>query len=67
MSTLIQTLHEVAVYIPAGREPIRVDAVLFDEKVLVGTGEDTGEAYRVDFSDIDLENDSLYGLHLINK
>jgi len=67
MSKLKELLNQVAVYIPNGCEPIRVDAVLFDEGQLIGMGEDTGNSYTVELSDIDLDNDSLYGLHLLNK
>ena len=54
-----------ATIIVQGDNSYRVDCVV-DEQIHV-TDEDTGDQHILEFDDVDLERDLVYGLALLNK
>lgn len=73
---LISIVSRSAVYVPFNGEGIRVNywetdseleaGVEEDELCFYGTGEETGEEYRIPYSIIDLEKDMFYELKLVD-
>ena len=63
-----------AIYVPIDCEGIRIDYwdtetnIEDDEEVskFYGTGEESGEEYCIEFSEVDLENDLFYELKLVD-
>jgi len=53
------------VYIPFNVEAITIRAVIVEEEIMYGTGEESGAEYAVEFSEVDLENDMFYKLELM--
>jgi len=67
IGTVRRLAHAATIYIPNGCEGIRVDYVMDKEDYFAGTGEETGEEYRIEFADVDLENDMFYKLVLMEN
>lgn len=44
------------------QECIRIDYTEDEDNYFIGTGEETGEDYHVEFEEIDLDEDSFYQL-----
>lgn len=69
---VMQLVSEAAVYVPFNCEGMRVDYWDSDEQdedyqgCFYGTGEETGEQYKVTFAEVDLEMDSFYKLVPMN-
>lgn len=74
---LINIVGRSAVYIQEGSEGIRVDYydtldemeendLTEDELGFYGTGEESGEQYKIMYKDIDLERDMFYELKVID-
>jgi hypothetical protein len=57
-------IQNAALYVPADCEGIRVDRC--DDDYFVGTGEESGDEYRVYYDEVDLEKDLIYKLVLMN-
>ena len=76
LQKLIGIVSRSAIYVPFNGEGIRVNyweteseleaGVEADELCFYGTGEETGEEYRIPYSIIDLENDMFYELKLVD-
>ena len=68
---VLMLASQAAIYIPADCEGIRIDywdTELDDdtrECFIYGTGEESGEEYRIDFNDVDLDTDMFYKLTLM--
>ena len=58
-------LFSEATIIVQGEDSYRVDFIV-DEQIHV-TDEDTGDEHILEFDDVDLERDLVYGLVLLNK
>ena len=73
---LINIVGRSAIYVPADCEGIRIDYydtfdqleedMTEDELGFYGTGEETGEQYKIEYSEIDLEKDMFYELKLVD-
>lgn len=71
-----ELVSNAAIYVPFESEGIRISHWDTDSNVdegegevagcFYGVGEESGEEYSIDFSDVDLENDMFYVLTLIN-
>lgn len=60
-----QVVLESNVYCSSSdQESIRIDYT--EDTYFVGNGEETGEDYRVEFEDIDLDRDTFYKLVLVD-
>ena len=77
IAKLIHIVGRSAVYIQEGSEGIRVDYydtldemeendLTEDELGFYGTGEESGEQYKIMYKDIDLEKDMFYELTVID-
>ena len=77
IAKLIHIVGRSAVYIQEGSEGIRVDYydtldemeendLTEDELGFYGTGEESGEQYKIMYKDIDLERDMFYELKVID-
>ena len=77
IAKLIHIVGRSAVYIQEGSEGIRVDYydtldemeendLTEDELGFYGTGEESGEQYKIMYKDIDLEKDMFYELKVID-
>ena len=70
-----ELVSNAAIYVPFDCEGIRISHWDTDSNVdegevagcFTGVGEESGEEYSIDFSDVDLENDMFYALTLINQ
>jgi len=68
---VLKIVSEAAIYVPAECEGIRIshwDANPEDEDyegAFWGQGEESGEEYKIFFSEVDLENSMFYKLTLI--
>ncbi len=56
---------EAYVYIPINGEAIIIRAAVPDENMIYGTGEETGDEYAIEFSEVDVRNDMFYKLELM--
>jgi len=65
VSKVISMVGEACVYIPFNCEAMRIEAVVFEDGVFYGTGEESGEQYRVEFTEVDLDNDMFYKMVLM--
>ena len=61
---LLAMFSEAAVLVQ-GEDSYRIDCVVDDE--IHVTHEDTGETFLLQYDDIDLSRDLVYGLTLLNK
>lgn len=76
ITKLIALVSRSAVYIQEGSEGIRINywqteddleaGLEPDELCFYGTGEESGEEYMIQYTDIDLENDMFYELKLVD-
>lgn len=77
LQKLISIVARSAVYIQEGSEGIRIDYydtldemeendLTEDELGFYGTGEESGEQYKIMYKDIDLERDMFYELKVID-
>lgn len=77
ITKLISIVARSAVYIQEGSEGIRIDYydtldemaandMTEDELGFYGTGEESGEQYKIQYTDIDLKNDMFYELKLVD-
>jgi hypothetical protein len=64
LETIFAVMSDTAVYIPFSDdldlEGIRVD--FCDEDHFIGTGEETGESYHINYDEVNLETDTFYTL-----
>jgi hypothetical protein len=58
-------VQEAAIYVPASCEGIRIDCYDNDDQRFYGTGEETGEQYCIEYSEVNLEEDMFYQLVLM--
>jgi hypothetical protein len=57
----VQALAEnAAVYVQEDGEGMRILACVSEENHFLAEGEETGESYQIDYSEVDLENDMFY-------
>jgi len=61
----MQIINNAYLYVPENCEGIRIDFVDNDECYFRGSGEETGNEYHIDFSDVDYKNDLFYRCELI--
>ena len=76
LNKLIALVSDSAIYIEPNVEAIRINywetateleaGVEADELCFYGTGEESGEEYRIPYSNIDLEYDMFYELKLVD-
>lgn len=65
---VMELVSQAAIYVPASCEGIRIDYWDTDETdeefegAFFGTGEETGESYKIFFSEVDLQEDMFYKL-----
>lgn len=57
-------IKRAAVYCPVDGEPMNI--VACEDTYFLGIGEETGENYNVEYSEVDVEHDCIYALVLIN-
>jgi hypothetical protein len=62
-----QLANEATVYIPEDCESIRIEASFSDEGYFCGIGEESGEGYQIEFTEVDLDNDMFYKLVLMEN
>lgn len=65
VSKVLSMVNEACVYIPFHGEAMRIDAVVAKDGVFYGTGEETGEQYSVELTEVDLDNDLFYKMVLM--
>jgi hypothetical protein len=62
----VQALAEnAAVYVQEDGEGMRILACVSEENHFLAEGEETGESYQIDYSEVDLENDMFYRYQLV--
>ena len=76
ITKLINIVGRSAIYVPAESEGMRIDYydtlgdleadMTEDELGFYATGEESGEQYKVSYSEIDLEKDMFYELKLVD-
>ena len=54
------------VYIPFNGEAINIRAVVVEDEVFYGAGEESGQEYSIYFEDVDIKNDMFYKLTLMD-
>ena len=59
--------ENAAVYVQSEGEGIRILACVSEENHFLGEGEETGESYQIDYSEVDLENDMFYRFQLMDN
>ena len=64
---VIELATAACVYVPFNDEAMRIDAVVVEDGHFLGTGEDTGEQYQVEFTDVNLNDDMFYHMVLLNN
>jgi hypothetical protein len=62
--TVKEMLQEAAVYVHPDQEAVRV--LYCEDEYFVGEGEETGESYQIEYTDVDPARDLIYKLVLIN-
>jgi hypothetical protein len=62
--TAKEMIQEAAVYVPFNCEGIRIDYC--EDDAFYGTGEETGESYKVTYEEVDLDKDLIYKFVLMN-
>jgi hypothetical protein len=64
----VQALAEnAAVYVQEDGEGMRILACVSEENHFLAEGEETGESYQIDYSEVDLENDMFYRFQLMDN
>ena len=64
----VQALAEnAAVYVQEEGEGMRILACVSEENHFLAEGEETGESYQIDYSEVDLENDMFYRFQLMDN
>lgn len=69
----LRFVSQAAIYVPASCEGIRIDYWDTDEKdddyegAFFGTGEETGEQYKISFAEVNFEEDMFYKLVLMEE
>ena len=69
---VMELVSQAAIYVPFNCEGVRIDWWDADETdenyegAFWGTGEDTGEQYKIFFSEVDLNEDIFYKLVAMN-
>ena len=76
ITKLINIVGRSAIYVPADCEGMRIDYydtlgdleadMTEDELGFYATGEESGEQYKVSYSEVDLEKDMFYELKLVD-
>ena len=76
ITKLINIVGRSAIYVPANCEGMRIDYydtlgdleadMTEDELGFYATGEESGEQYKIEYSEIDLEKDMFYELKLVD-
>lgn len=62
--TAKEMIMEAAVYVPFDGEGIRISYC--EDDAFYGTGEESGQEYKIPYYDVDLDNDLIYKLVLMN-
>lgn len=57
-------VEQTAIYVPQDCEGIRISHC--EEDAFYGTGEDSGEEYKIHYEEVNLNQDLLYKLVLVN-
>ena len=64
----VQALAEnAAVYVQEEGEGMRILACVSEENHFLAEGEETGESYQIDYSEVDLETDMFYRFQLMDN
>ena len=64
----VQALAEnAAVYVQEDGEGMRILACVSEENHFLAEGEETGESYQIDYSEVDLESDMFYRFQLMDN
>jgi hypothetical protein len=64
----VQALAEnAAVYVQEDGEGMRILACVSEENHFLAEGEETGESYQIDYSEVDLETDMFYRFQLMDN
>jgi len=64
--TVKSIVEQSAIYIPFNCEGTRIIATFGDDGYFLAEGEETGEQYEIQFSEVDLKNDMFYKLVLVD-
>ena len=64
MSYIKEMIGQAEVYVPFNCEAIRIECC--DDDYFLGTGEETGEQYQINYEEVDLGKDLIYKLVLMN-
>ena len=59
--------ENAAVYVQSEGEGIRILACVSEENHFLGEGEESGDSYQIDYSEVDLENDMFYRFQLMDN
>ena len=59
--------NAAAIYVPFDAEGMRIIAVVVEDGCFYAEGEESGEDYRIEFEDVDLEQDMFYKLTLMEN
>lgn len=62
--TAKEMIQEAAVYVPFNCEGIRID--FCEDDAFFGTGEETGQEYKITYEEVDLDRDLIYKFVLMN-
>ena len=66
--TQVQQLAEnAAVYVQEDGEGMRILACVSEENHFLAEGEETGESYQIDYSEVNLESDMFYRFQLMDN
>ncbi len=59
--------ENAAVYVQENGEGMRILACVSEENHFLAEGEETGESYQIDYSEVDLETDMFYRFQLMDN